>query len=483
MRGDFLPISRTFPPRLAASVANPFARIRDARRSVKAAASRPLPSRFPVDVCEYDRAVQKYVLSELDSGERVISERVPSVRSVALGFWIGAGSRDETDARAGLSHFIEHLLFKGSQQHSAQEIAEIFDGLGGELNAATSREHTVVYSRIPDKHLETAVEVMSNMVFAPTFDDLDAEREVVLEEIAMYEDTPQELVHDLFSEAVFASHALGRPVIGTREVISSVNRRTIGAYHRSLYTPGNIVISAAGNMQHDKLVKLLERAQRAARRGGARVRPPLVKVPPPGVRFQRKNTEQYHVCVGAPGISRSDRRRFAASLLDSILGGSASSRLFQEIREKRGMAYAVYTFAAQYSDTGLLGVYVGTREENLAACLEIVSEQIAEIAEGRLRPDELERAKENLKGRITLSMESTSNRMSRLGKSLITDTELLSFDRIIAEIEAVEPEGVAELASLLLAPDRLSAAGIGPSETRFKRALGRMGASLQARAA
>jgi predicted Zn-dependent peptidase len=427
--------------------------------------------------------VQKYVLSELDGGERVISERVSSVRSVSLGFWIGAGSRDETDAKAGVSHFIEHLLFKGSSRYTAQEIAEIFDALGGELNAATSREHTVVYARVPDRHLETAVDMMSDMVFAPTFDDVDSEREVVLEEIAMYEDTPQELVHDLFSEAVFGSHALGRPVIGTADVIASINKRTIAAYHRSMYTHGNIVISAAGNLQHDKVVKLLERAQRTARNGGARVRPPLVKIPPPGVRFQRKNTEQYHVCVGAPGISRSDRRRFAASLLDSILGGSASSRLFQEIREKRGMAYAVYTFAAQYSDTGLFGVYVGTREENLSACLEIVAEQIADVAAGNLRPKELERAKENLKGRITLSMESTSNRMSRLGKSLITDTELLSFDRIIAEIDAVEPENISELASVLLAPERLSAAGIGPGEARFRRALGQLHPGLRALAA
>ena len=427
--------------------------------------------------------MQKYVLSELDSGERVISERVPSVRSVALGFWIGAGSRDETPAKAGVSHFIEHLLFKGSERYGAQEIAETFDTLGGELNAATSREHTVVYARIPDKHLATAVDLMSDMVFAPRFEDVASEREVVLEEIAMYEDTPQELVHDLFSEAVFGSHALGRPVIGTREVISSIPKRSISAYHRSMYSPANVVIAAAGNLQHDKLVRLLERAQRHSRANGVKVRPPLVKAPPPGVRFQKKTTEQYHVCIGATGIARSDRRRFAASLLDGILGGSASSRLFQEVREKRGMAYAVYTFAAQYSDTGLFGVYLGTREENLGPCLEIVAEQVADVAAGNFRPGELERAKENLKGRLTLSMESTSNRMSRLGKSLITDTELLSFDRIIAEIEGVQPEAVAELASLLLAPERLSASGIGPSESRFRRALGRLHPGLQARAA
>jgi predicted Zn-dependent peptidase len=429
--------------------------------------------------------VQKYVLSELDSGQRVISEKVPSVRSVSLGFWIGAGSRDEKDDRAGVSHFIEHLLFKGSQSYDAQQIAETFDAMGAELNAATSREHTVVYSRVPDRHVEEAVQVMTDMVFAPAFAELDQEREVVLEEIAMYEDTPQELVHDLFSEAVFGAHALGRPVIGTAEVISTVSRRAIAAYHRSMYTAGNVVVSAAGNITHERLIGLLTRFERevAAKGAGPRVRRPLVAEPPPGLRFQRKDTEQYHVCLGAPGISRSDRRRFAASLLDSILGGSASSRLFQEIREKRGMAYSVYSFASQYTDTGLIGVYVGTREENLQACIEICVEQIGEIASGELRAGELERAKESLKGRIMLSMESTSNRMSRLGKSLISDTELLTFERIFAEIDAVDPEALAELAAVLLLPERLSAAGVGPNEKQFRSAVERANPSLLALAA
>jgi predicted Zn-dependent peptidase len=417
---------------------------------------------------------QKYVLSELDSGERVISERLSHVRSVSIGFWIGAGSRDETDAKAGVSHFLEHLLFKGTASYTAQQIAEIFDGLGGELNAATSREHTVVYARVPDDKLEVALDVMGEMVFAPAFAELDAEREVVLEEIAMYEDQPQELVHDLISEATFGTHPLGRPVIGRAEVISSVTRRTVAAYHRSMYAPGNVVVAAAGNLKHEEFERLLLRAQRRARAGarkGPRVRPALVKAPQPSVRFQRKDTEQYHVCVAAPGIARSDRRRFAASLLDGILGGSASSRLFQEIREKRGMAYAVYSFASQYTDTGQVGVYIGTREDNVAACLEIASAQIADIAAGNVKAEELARAKENLKGRIMLSMESTSNRMSRLGKSLITDTELLSIGRIMAEIDAVEPDALAELADVLLAQEKLSAAGIGPNEERFLSAI------------
>ena len=429
--------------------------------------------------------MQNYVLSELDSGERVVSERVDSVRSVSVGFWIGAGARDEHEQNAGVSHFIEHLLFKGSRDYDAQQIAETFDALGGELNAATPREHTVVYARVPDAHVATALDLMADMVLTPTFAEVDAEREVVLEEIAMYEDQPQELVHDLISEATFGTHPLGRPVIGRAEVISSVTKRSIAAYHRSMYVPGNVVVAAAGNLKHDEFERLLARVQRRAgapARKGPHVRPALVKAPPPELRFQRKDTEQYHVCVAAPGIARSDRRRFAASLLDGILGGSASSRLFQEIREKRGMAYAVYSFASQYTDTGQVGIYIGTREDNVAACLEIASEQIADIAGGNVRPEEFARAKDSLKGRIMLSMESTSNRMSRLGKSLITDTELLSIERIMAEIDAVEPEALAELAEVLLAPERLSAAGIGPDEARFLTAIEHVNPSL-ARAA
>jgi predicted Zn-dependent peptidase len=420
--------------------------------------------------------VQKVTLSELDGGERVVSERVTGVRSVSLGFWIDVGSRDERDDRAGVSHFIEHLLFKGSRRFDAQTIAETFDAMGAELNAATSRENTVVFARVPDHHVETALDVMADMVFAPAFAEVDQEREVVLEEIAMYEDTPQELVHDLFSQAVFGDHPLGRPVIGTAEVISTVSRRALSGYHRTAYAPGNVVVAAAGNLEHDRLVALLRRSERRAgapARAGTRVRRRLARAPIPELRFQRKDTEQYHVCLGATGISRSDHRRFAASLLDSILGGSASSRLFQEIREKRGMAYSVYSFAAQYTDTGVVGVYVGTREDNLGSCVEICVEQIGEIAAGRLKKGELERAKESLKGRIVLSLESTSNRMSRLGKSLITDTELMTLDRVMAEIDAVDPDELAELAAVLLPPDRLAASGVGPDEDTFRAAVGR----------
>jgi len=428
--------------------------------------------------------VTKHQLTELTTGERVISERVPGVRSVALGFWIGAGSRDEPVARAGVSHFIEHLLFKGSLNYSAQEIAEIFDELGGELNAATSRETTVVYARIPDDRLERALDVMADMVFRPAFVDVDSEREVVLEEIAMVEDTPNDLVHDIAAEAVFGSHPLGRPVIGRAEVISSVSRRALAGYHRRAYQAQNIVLAAAGNVRHDELVSLLtERADGASAGPGLAARKPVTGDGRPTVRFQRKDTEQYHVCLSAPGISRIDDRRFAASLMDAIVGGSASSRLFQEIREKRGMAYSVYSYSSQYGDTGQIGVYAGTREENVAECLEIAVAELTDIAGGNVRADELARAKENLKGRILLSLESTSARMTRLGKSTVTDTPLLTPEQIVRRLEAVTAAQVAELADALLAPERLSVAGIGPDEGRFLAAVERVNPALLEKAA
>ena len=429
--------------------------------------------------------MQNWQLTELDSGERVISERLEHTRTAALGYWIGTGSRDESPAQAGVSHFIEHLLFKGTTKYTALEIAEIFDGLGSELNAATSREHTLVYAHVPEQHIETALEVMSDMVFAPLFDDLETEREVVLEEIAMYEDTPQDQVHDLIAEAIFGSHELGRPVIGTAEVISTVSRAAISDYHRVMYTPANIVFAGAGKVEHEQLVGLVTDAAAARSAEGAErptTRSPLLTSPPPGLRFQVKDTEQYHVCLGALGISRSDPARFAASILDAILGGSASSRLFQEIREKRGWAYSVYSFASQLAETGQIGIYLGTREENLADGLEIAVEQILDIAAGNVAARELERAKENLKGRLVLSMESTATHMTRLGKSLVTDSEILSLDRVIAEVEAVDVEAVCALAATLLAPERLSAAGIGPSEERFLAAVERVTPTL-ARAA
>jgi predicted Zn-dependent peptidase len=426
---------------------------------------------------------REYELTTLPGGERVISERIDSVRSVALGIWIGAGSRDEPPGKAGVSHFIEHLLFRGSSHYNAQEIAEIFDAMGGELNAATSRETTLLYTRIPDDHLERALDVMADMIFAPTFEDLDAERDVVLEEIAMLDDNPHELVHDLVSEALFRSHPLGRPVIGSADVIRSVGRRSLRTYHSAAYVSENVVLAAAGNVEHGRLSKLFAARCESRRASVGLSRRPLRRLHRPGLRFLSKETEQYHVCLSGPGITHGDERRYAASLLDAMLGGSASSRLFQEIREKRGMAYSVYTFGSQYRDAGLVGLYVGTREENLSECLEVAAAELADVGAGNIRPGELERAKENIKGRLLLSLESTSSRMTRLGRALVLGIELVSIEETVARLEAVTAEDVAALAADLYTPERLSAAGIGPSEERFRDAVARVNPDLLARAA
>ena len=426
----------------------------------------------------------KHEVTELEGGVRVISERIAGVRSIALGFWVGSGSRDEPDARAGVSHFIEHLLFKGSSRYTAQEIAEIFDELGGELNAATSRETTVVYARIPDERLETALDVMADMVFRPSFVDVDSEREVVLEEIAMVEDTPHDLVHDIAATAVFGGHPLGRPVIGRADVIASVSGKALAGYHRRAYEGTRVVVAAAGNVRHERLVDLLrERGNSAPGEDRPLPRRPVRRLPGPGLRFQRKDTEQYHVCLSAPGIARSDERRFAASILDAILGGSASSRLFQEIREKRGLAYSVYSYLSEYADAGQVGLYVGTREENLATCLEIAVAEFVDLAQGNVRQEELARAKENLKGRLLLSLESTSTRMTRLGKATITGMPLLHVDEVVRRLDAVTGREVADLAAELFSPNRLSAAGIGPDEARFRKAVERVNPQLLSRAA
>lgn len=412
-------------------------------------------------------------ITTLPGGERVVTERVPGVRSVALGFWIGVGSRDEAPARAGVSHFIEHLLFKGSSRYGALELAELFDGMGCELNAATSRETTVLYTRVPDAHLSRALDAMADMVLTPTFADVDSEREVVLEEIAMVDDNPQDLVHDLASEAVFGDHPLGRPVIGSADVIAGISPRALRAYHGGAYVGSNVVLAAAGNLRHAQLVELA--ASLCVDAGGGRPRigrSVLRRTPRAGTRFLRRPTEQYHVVLAAPWVARDDPRRFAAALLDAILGGSASSRLFQEIREQRGMAYSVYTYASQYMEIGQFGIYVGTREENLRECLGVIASQLAEIRAGNLRPGELERAKENLEGRLLLAQESTSARMTRLGRALVTGVELLSLGETIRRIRRVRADDVASLASELLVPERLSVAAIGPRESRFRAALG-----------
>ena len=430
--------------------------------------------------------VQKYVLSELDSGQRVITERLPSVRSVALGFWIGAGSRDETPAKAGVTHFIEHLLFKGTRSYSAQDIAEAIDALGGELNAATSREHTVVYVRVADHHLEKAFDMMSDMVYAPVFAELDAEREVVLEEIAMYEDAPHELVHDLMSEAVFGDHPLGRPVSGSADVIASIGRRALTSYHRTMYAAGNIVFAAAGNLKHDELLELLQRAEEK-QPDARRARPPCALAARQGAASGRPLSPQEDRAV--PRVSRRAGNR--------PLGPSPVRRLAARLGARRLGVLAALPGDPGEARDGLRGLHVRLAVHRHRPDRPLRRHPRREpdgVPRDRGRADQRDRGgavsrrraragKENLKGRILLSMEATSNRMSRLGRSLITDTELLSLDGIVAEIDGVTQDAVSELAGVLLAPERLSAAGIGPSEGRFRESVRRIDPALGARAA
>jgi predicted Zn-dependent peptidase len=410
-------------------------------------------------------------LTTLDSGVRVVSEAMPAVRSVALGIWIGSGSRGEDEAHAGLSHLLEHLLFKGSSKYSSLQIDQIFDAMGAELNAGTGRETTSVYARVIDSHLPEAFDVMADMVFRPAFKEVDAERAVILEEIAMYEDDPQEKVFDLLGEAVFGSHPLGRAIIGRSSVIASTSPQEIARFHRRRYVPANIVIAAAGAVDHDALVALAaERVPDGRGRAAPRAGPPP-SWSDPGRRFESKQTEQFHVCLGAPGLSRHDERRYALRVLDTIFGGTSSSRLFQEVRERRGLAYAVYSFASSYQDCGQVGLYVGTRSDNLAEALAVVARELEHLMERPATDEELRRAKENLKGRVMLALESTGARMNRLGSEVLARAPLESLDEVVERIEAVTVDELAQLATELWAPARRSAAAIGPDADRFVQAI------------
>ena len=397
---------------------------------------------------------------------------MPSVRSVSLGFWIGTGSRYESESQAGLSHLLEHLLFKGSAKYESLQIDQIFDGMGAELNAGTGKETTSVYARVIDEHLADAFDVMADMVFRPALRDIDSEREVILEEIAMYEDDPQEKVFDMLGEAVFGDDPLGRAIIGRASVISGTPPADIARFHATRYRPENVVIAASGAIDHDVLVALAsERTAPAAANGTLPRAGIAAPAGPAGRRFERKDTEQYHVCLGATGVSRHDDRRFALRVLDTIFGGTSSSRLFQEIRERRGLAYSVYSFTSAYADTGQVGLYVGTRSENLVQALSIVGSELGRLRAEPATPEELSRAKENLKGRVVLALESTGARMNRLGSEILAGSPLMALDEVVERIDAVSMEDLATLTEELWEPDRLSAAGIGPDGERFDEAL------------
>jgi predicted Zn-dependent peptidase len=422
--------------------------------------------------------LQQHRLTTLDSGVRVVTEAMPSVRSVSVGFWIGTGSRTEDEAHAGLSHLLEHLLFKGTAKYGSLEIDQIFDAMGAELNAGTGKETTSVYARVIDDHVPEAFDVMADMVFRPGLSDIDSERAVILEEIAMYEDDPQEKVFDLLGEAVFGQHPLGRAIIGRAEVIAGTPADEIARFHADRYGPANVVIAAAGAVEHDAFVALA--AGSVDERNGLKApqAPPAPPLGAPRRRFERKDTEQYHVCLGGPGLARHDERRFALRVLDNVFGGTSSSRLFQEVRERRGLAYAVYSFTSAYQDTGQVGLYIGTRPDNVAEGLAVVGAELDRLREEPATNEELERAKENLKGRVVLALESTGARMNRLGSEILAGMPLLSLDETVERIDAVSLDDLAGLVDELWSPERLSAAGIGPDEDHFEEALAAVGPAL-----
>jgi len=422
-------------------------------------------------------------LAELPNGVRVVTETVPSVRSVALGLWVRTGSRDEAPAQAGVSHFLEHLLFKGTERHSAIEISELFDGMGAATNAATGKESTHLHARFLDEHTERAFDLLAEMLLAPALppEEIDSEREVVLEEIAMYEDEPSDRVHDVLAEAIYGDHPLGRRVLGRSEVIGGIPVPDIAGYHHTRYTAPNIVVSAAGHLEHARLVELAERYVSAPAANGAGAAP-NGGLPSDAAKllFYPKDTEQYHICFGGPGISRGDERRFALAVLDTIFGGSVSSRLFREVREKRGLAYSVGSYTHEFVDRGFVASYVGTRADNVAEACEIIGRELASLSTEGVSDDELRRAKEHVKGRLVLGLESTGSRMSRIARAVLFGIPLLSIDEMLERIEGVSAEEVAELSAELYDPAKFAAACVGPEEERFRDAASHVSEALVA---
>jgi predicted Zn-dependent peptidase len=404
------------------------------------------------------------------------------VRSVALGLWVGTGSRNEAREQAGVSHFLEHLLFKGTPRYSAVELNEQFDAIGASFNAATSKETTHIHARFLDEHTERAYDLMAEMLLGPTYpeDEVKTERQVVIEEIAMYEDEPSDKVHDVLDEAIFGDHPLGARIIGSADVIGSIPIPDIRTYHDARYVGSNIVVAAAGNLDHKAICDLTERLVKPRPEGEEGAPQPAVDGDKPETGFQSKDTEQYHLCLGAPGIARGDDRRFALRILNTIFGGSSSSRLFREIREKRGLAYSVGSYTDSYRDAGLVALYIGTREDNVTEAFEVTATELRRLADEDVSDDEMTRAKESVKGRLVLGQESTAARMARAAGSVLFDLPLYTLDEMIAKVDGVTKEQIREIAEDLYRPERFSAACIGRDEERFRKALAPVNEALAA---
>ncbi|MEV0650524.1 pitrilysin family protein [Phytomonospora sp. NPDC050363] len=404
----------------------------------------------------------------LPSGLRILTESIPAMRSVSVGVWVGIGSRDESEEFSGASHFLEHLLFKGTTRRSALDITAEIEAVGGDTNAFTAKDHTCFYARVLDEDLPLAVDVLGDLICDSLLeeDDVETERGVILEEIAMHDDEPDDAVHDMLATAVFGEHPLGREISGTVETIESMTRARVNDFYRQRYTAPNIVIAAAGNLSHTQVVDLVASAfapLAAADSAPSPIRSAFEPVADigPVLTVERKDTEQAHLVIGSRGLARQDSRRFALDVLTQVLGGGMSSLLFQRIREERGLAYSVYAYTAGYAETGLLGVYAGCQPGKAEQVLDLTMATLDEVLKDGCVEIDVARAKGALKGSLVLAMEDTSSRMSRLGKGELLFGDLLSLDELLVRVDAVTVEDVRGVASEVLGRPR-SLAAIGP---------------------
>ncbi len=406
----------------------------------------------------------------LPGGLRVITESLPAVHSAAFGIWAGVGSRDEELPYTGATHYLEHLLFKGTRQRTALEISAALDAVGGELNAFTGKEYTCYYARVLDADLPLAIDVLSDMVTDSliTPRDVDAERGVILEEIAMNDDDPSDTVHEAFTSQLFGDTPLGRPILGTVDSINAITRDQIAEHYRARYTPGHLVLAAAGSLDHDRVVAQAQRAFSHVLDHQVAPAPPRLAVGPAtrvaagtGVRLVSRGLEQANLVLGCEGLRRTDERRFALGVLNAALGGGMSSRLFQEVREERGLAYSVYSFTSQHADTGIWGIYAGCLPSKADEVLSICQDEVAKVSSGGLTDAELARGKGQLRGSMVLGLEDPSSRMSRLGKSELVYPELEPVKEILASIEAVTHDDVRSVAADILSRPRVLAV-VGP---------------------
>jgi predicted Zn-dependent peptidase len=413
----------------------------------------------------------RFERTTLDSGATIVTERMSEVRSVSVGFWFDVGSRDEPDQLAGTSHFLEHLLFKGTATRTAKDIADAFDAVGGDVNAFTGKEYTCYYARVLDDDLPMGIEVLSDMVRNSLLEvgEFESERKVILEEIAMHEDAPDELVHDLFFRSMWDGHPLGRPVLGYNETIGAVARDQVQSYWQDRYSGPNLVVAAAGKVVHDDLHQRIaavfdEDGGRRTLRSGPAPQPRL------GVDVHRRPTEQAHIVFGTEGLPRADEDRHALAVLDTVLGGGMSSRLFQEIREKRGLAYSVYSYRSLFADTGSLVVYAGTTPQNAETVIDLIRDEIESITSDGITDAELLRAKGHVKGSLVLSGEDPGSRMNRLGRQQLTTGEILSIDELIAKFDALDMDDIRRVADRVLGHGRFRVTVVGPfDEDAFDR--------------